>query len=144
MNAYKRKDENSFIYKHMKEKHKESMHEADFNWKIIGQFRKPKSRQLSEAIHINRTPYNERLNHKNEFFKQRINKLGVIREDSEYVCNFCGGKFSQYSDLQNHKDRFHMRYSCENCEYLAFGRDDLQRHNCGNQNNQQIPTSMAN
>ena len=43
----------SWMRKHMIENHNNEMNKCDFSWKVIGKFKKPMLRQLSEAIHIN-------------------------------------------------------------------------------------------
>ena len=50
MRKYQRKDENSFIFKHQVEKH--NSQPANFGMRVVGSFKDPLSRQVTEAVMI--------------------------------------------------------------------------------------------
>ena len=54
--ALRNKSDKSFMHKHIMKEHKGKAHEVDFDWKIVGKYRKPLSRQLAEAIEIEKNP----------------------------------------------------------------------------------------
>ena len=49
-----KKKENSWMNKHIENDHKGEGESVEFEWKILGTFRKPSLRQISEAYHIDK------------------------------------------------------------------------------------------
>ena len=64
MRKYQRKDENSFIFKHQVEKH--NSQPANFGMRVVGSFKDPLSRQVTEAVMI-KNHQGTLLNSKAEF-----------------------------------------------------------------------------
>ena len=64
MKKYQRKDENSFIFKHQVEKH--NSQPANFGMRVVGSFKDPLSRQVTEAVMI-KNHQGTLLNSKAEF-----------------------------------------------------------------------------
>ena len=128
--ALQKKSSHSFMYKHIEKEHDGDCSNVNFNWQVIGKFRKPLERQLSEAIDIKRKPLDENLNSKNEFYRQNLNRIILNNEDKPETCGYCSRKFEVWNDLQKHEQFFHTRYQCKNaeCGYLSFGERDLKHH----------------
>ena len=93
---------------------------------VIGKFRKPMVRQLTEAVLINNTPKQELLNLKNEYFKNKVDHLQISNEDC--ICKKCGLKCNNKDELFDHIRGFHQRFKCDYCEYTSFGSKDLKFH----------------
>ena len=85
-------------------------------------------RQLNEAISIENQSIGERLNSKNEYFHQDIRKFGLNKMDNSHQCNYCNKQCETVSDLHQHERAFHIRYSCQSCDYKSFGERDLKSH----------------
>ena len=125
--ALRRQCETNFMYKHVKEEHNGNLHDIQFEWKVIGQYPKPLSRQLSEAIHIEHKKEDENLNSKNEYFRQNIQRIG-LNQDMDQQCGYCGRCFVKIEELENHEKAIHTRYTCKECDYKSFGTSDLKIH----------------
>ena len=124
---YNKSDKN-FMNKHIMEAHAGNVQEVVFDWKIIGQYQKPLSRQLAEAINIDKKSKEESLNSKHEYFKHSIKKLELNQGENKEECAYCGRKFKKIEDLQTHETEFHMEKKCQHCEYIGIGQKDLTYH----------------
>ena len=71
------KKERSWIYKHIQKEHNGNMDLVEFKWKVIGSFRKPLTRQITEAVKIRNDEGPQNLNTKHEFNAQRKIKLSL-------------------------------------------------------------------
>ena len=80
----------SWMRKHIREDHEDKCSKCDFSWKVIGTFKKPMLRQLSEAIHINNTEKKSLMNLKNEYFKNSIESMKIANQKEEIQCDQCG------------------------------------------------------
>ena len=69
MKKYQRGDESSFIHKHQAEKHDSKP--AKFEMKVVGSFKDPMSRQITEAVMI-KNHQGTLLNSKAEFHQPSI------------------------------------------------------------------------
>ena len=69
MKKYERKDENSFIFKHQRDSH--SSQPANFGMRVVGSFKDPLSRQVTEAVMI-KNHQGTLLNSKAEFHQPPI------------------------------------------------------------------------
>ena len=69
MKKYERKDENSFIFKHQRDRH--SSQPANFGMRVVGSFKDPLSRQVTEAVMI-KNHQGTLLNSKAEFHQPPI------------------------------------------------------------------------
>ena len=127
-NAFNNKSEKSFMHKHVLEAHEGNSHDVVFDWKIVGQFQKPLTRQLAEAIKIDNKPKQESLNSKYEYFKHSVKKLELNQQDNKEECAYCGRKFKKLEDLQTHETDFHMKHKCQNCDYIGIGKKNLLYH----------------
>ena len=78
MNKLRRKEENSFMYKHQVEKHGGT--DVDFQMKVVKKFKDPLSRQVTEAVLI-KNHRGELLNSKTSF----INHIYIVRIRSEII-----------------------------------------------------------
>ena len=125
--AMKNKNTNSWMFKHLKNYNGGDVSKADFKWKVIGSFKKPILRQLSEAIEIDNAKDEESLNLKNEYFANKIRKLEVS-ESKKYQCNYCSQHQQNYATLMIHIEDHHKKYKCENCEDTVYGRKALMYH----------------
>ena len=76
----------SWMKKHIVEEHEGK--QSDFVWNVIKGFRKPLTRQLTEAVCIKETDKNEVMNLKTEYFSNETN--GVTLNKKEYTCKGCG------------------------------------------------------
>ena len=102
--------------------------EVQFEWGIVGKFPKPLTRQLNEAICIEKKTDDQNLNSKYEYFKQNIRRIDINKEENEVQCEFCSRIFRKVSELEDHEKYVHIRYKCTNCSYLSFGEKDLVEH----------------
>ena len=123
------------MHKHIQNEHAGDGENITFNWKVIGTFQKPLTRQLFEAIHIDKKANNVNLNSKCEYFKHNIQKIGMT--EGEYQCNYCGRVFRMMSELKIHEKSVHTRFQCKQCKYLSFGEIDLTHHLKSQHNNTQ-------
>ena len=118
----------SWMRKHMMESHNNDINKCDFSWKVIGKFKKPMLRQLSEAIHINNTDNNKLLNLKNEYFKNNIENMKMVTDSPDYTCRNCSRKLASREELSIHMIDFHEKFTCQQCKYEAFGKIDINLH----------------
>ena len=116
------------MHKHIMIEHEGKAHEVEFDWKIVGKYRKPLSRQLAEAIEIDKKPKDSNLNSKNEYFRHSVKKISLSNSDGKEDCAYCGKKLNGIEDLQIHEKDFHTRQKCSKCEYVSVGQKDLQYH----------------
>ena len=65
------------MYKHIKEKHSDEENKVKFDMRISGRFKNPMTRQLDEAIRIQKTPTNALLNSKKEFYGPAIQRKAL-------------------------------------------------------------------
>ena len=72
MNKLRRKEENSFMYKHQVEKHGGT--DVDFQMKVVKKFKDPLSRQVTEAVLI-KNHRGELLNSKAEFHQPPLVRI---------------------------------------------------------------------
>ena len=72
MNKLRRKEENSFMYKHQVEKHGGT--DVDFQMKVVKKFKDPLSRQVTEAVLI-KNHRGELLNSKAEFYQPPLVRI---------------------------------------------------------------------
>ena len=80
--------------------------------KLLGKFKKPLPRQLTEAIKIdNKTKY-ESLNTKTEYFQHTTKRLGIEGREDKEECAFCGRKFGRINDSLKHEQEFHTKHTC--------------------------------
>ena len=90
--ALRNQDEKSFMNKHIVKEHGGKPDEVEFDWKIIGKFKKPLSRQLTEAIRIDKKSKDDNLNSKNEYFRHTVKRISLSNSDSKEECGYCGKK----------------------------------------------------
>ena len=114
--------------KHVMIEHEGNHEGIEFDWKIVGKFKKPLPRQLTEAIKIDNKTKDESLNSKTEYF-HHTTKRSVIegREDKE-ECAFCGRKFGRINELQKHEEDFHTKHTCTICGDELFGMKSMLYH----------------
>ena len=131
-NAMRNKNTNSWMYKHIEKEHNGKTDEADFKWKVIGSFKKPMLRQLSEAIEIDNTEDEECLNLKSEYFSHKINRLEMVQEvknkNKPLQCNYCSQAQTSFESLKQHIEDFHKRFKCKTCDHNTFGKKGLKYH----------------
>ena len=116
----------SWMRKHQKNEHENEGEICDFEWNVIGQFKKPLRRQLCEAVLINNTKKSELLNTKCEYFSNRIGKVELVSERTH--CKSCGRMFTSQEELLEHMKAVHERFQCEQCSYISFGDRDMKQH----------------
>ena len=134
LNDLKHKRERSWMWKHIKNEHKsKNPQDITFNWKVSGKLRKPLERQMTEAVNIARAKPNEVLNSKTEYNFHSIKRLKIQNNSQDFQCFECSGKFKMKNELKIHYEINHMRIICENCDYVAFGKRDYERHNTAHQ-----------
>ena len=126
-NALRNQNQNSFMHKHIQKEHENNPENVSFSWKVIGQFKKPLSRQLFEAIKIDKKEESVNLNSKSEYFRHNMKK--IIINNSDFQCNSCARKFQADNELKVHEQMVHTRLKCKSCNYISFGEYDLQNHN---------------
>ena len=128
--AYSNKSDKSFMHKHVMKEHEGNSNGIIFDWKISGKFKKPLSRQLAEAVKIDKKAKDVNLDSKNEYFSQSVKRLGLAKDDDKEKCGYCGRKFPTIEELQTHEQEFHTEYRCkrEKCEYTSIGLKDLKYH----------------
>ena len=114
--------------KHIIQAHEGNPDGVIFDWKVVGKFQKPLSRQLAEAIRIDNKPKEESLNSKAEYFKHSTRRIGFIESEDKEQCTFCGRKFTKIENLQTHEVQFHTQSKCHYCEYVAIGSKDMTYH----------------
>ena len=119
---------NSWMRKHIESEHENIRSKCEFEWKVMGAFRKPMQRQLSEAIYIQNTNPTEILNLKSEYFSNNINGLELTNHTRKLTCKSCGSKFDHQNQLEGHVTAVHKTYACPKCSYISFGDRDLQNH----------------
>ena len=115
------------MLKHMQTDHDKDVKNVEFTWNVLGKFRKPMRRQLTEAIHIEKAGKNA-LNLKNEYFKVNMNTIKLSNKEEEFVCNKCSRTFEDVKSLLDHKRVTHDRVKCQKCNFISFGSKDLERH----------------
>ena len=114
------------MYRHIQEEHEGNIQNAELECGRSGSV-KPVERQLSEAINIEKTSTTECLNSKMEYFHHNVKKIGLSGEEKR-ECKYCGRKFTFEKDIESHEKLFHIRYKCQDCEYLSFGEYDMKLH----------------
>ena len=119
----------------MLREHNGDMENIVFDWKVIKKFQKPLSRQLKEALCIEKKDKSVNLNLKSEYFKNNTCKL--ILNKAEYTCDKCSRIFDNAKNLQVHDNDMHRRVPCksEDCKYIAFGEKDFRYHEKSEHNN---------
>ena len=65
---------------------------------------------------------------KKEYFHHNVRKIGLNDEEKTFQCDYCSRKFESVFELENHEKHVHIRYKCKKCDYLSFGKRDLQDH----------------
>ena len=110
------------MYKHIQKEHNGNIDVADFQWKVLGSFKKPMLRQLSEAIEIDNTEDEECLNLKSEYFSHKIKRLEIIQEAKQIKCNYCSQAQIGFESLKQHIEDFHKRFECQTCDHKTFGK----------------------
>ena len=126
--AMKNQEKHSFMYKHMMKEHGDDVTNVEFDWKVLSKHQKPLQRQLAEAIQIDKKSPEVNLNSKNEFFKQSIKRIEIVKEGFKEQCEYCSRKLNNLKELENHEIDFHIKFDCKKCDYNAFGRKDLSVH----------------
>ena len=126
--ALKNKSEKSFMLKHVIQDHEGDSTGVTFDWKIKGKYQKPLSRQLAEAILIDKKSKDVNLNSKTEYFSHSVKGIGLYSAGDKEECGYCGRKFTKIDDLQNHEEDFHTKIKCNVCEYISYGKKDLLYH----------------
>ena len=120
------------MHKHVLKNHKGNSDVVIFDWKIKGKYKKPLSRQLAEAILIDKKSTNMNMNSKNEFFSHSVKRIGLNSAGNNEECGYCGRKFAKLDDLQQHEKDFHTKMKCNACEYNSVGKKDLEYHTKSN------------
>ena len=126
--ALNSKSEKSFMYKHALKEHNGNTDRFVFDWKVLGKFQKPLSRQLAEAIEIDSKAKEVSLNSKSEYFQHSVKRLQLNDHENKEECTYCSRKFQKVEDLQTHETDFHTKHKCNTCEYIAIGLKDLSYH----------------
>ena len=126
--ALRNQDEKSFMNKLIVKEHGGKPDEVEFDWKIIGKFKKPLSRQLTEAIRIDKKSKDDNLNSKNEYFRHTVKRISLSNSDSKEECGYCGKKLKNLDDLQIHEKDFHTQQKCPSCSYVSYGQKGLTYH----------------
>ena len=131
INEYKKLNNNSWMFKHVKNEHSGKCDEVKFTWKVLQKHMKPLTRQLHEAVNIDKKKPVENLNSKNEFNGQSVTRIIINNQSFTFDCKICGQIFTSRLEFQQDKEKFHNRKSCESesCDYLSFGQRDLVEHN---------------
>ena len=114
------------MYKHILNEHEGKSHGVNFEWGIVGKFVKPLERQLSEAICIEKTPMQESLNTKQEYFHHNVRRIGF--NENEHQCNYCSRRVQSVVELEKHENHVHIRLNCNKFDYVSFGKRDLKEH----------------
>ena len=73
------------MHKHVLKNHKGNSDVVIFDWKIKGKYKKPLSRQLAEAILIDKKSTNMNMNSKNEFFSYSVTRPEVSEGDPQEI-----------------------------------------------------------
>ena len=115
------------MFKHVNEDHTKTSEKITFDWKVTGRFRKPIERQLNEAVNIQSTKEENRLNSKNEYFSHDLERF-ALSNIKYYQCKKCGLKTNNQEDLEKHEDYVHVETKCVLCDYETFGTRDLKSH----------------
>ena len=118
----------SWMLKHINAEHAGIKEGVEFTWKVIEKHSKPLQRQLKEAVRIKNSKIEESLNSKMEFNGQRIQRVSLEKSQKEFICNICGNSNKTVFELQEHKERFHIRKNCEFCDYIAYGQSGIKEH----------------
>ena len=116
------------MYKHICKDHEGIGTNVEFDWRVLSKHNKPLQRQLAEAIQIDKKASDVNLNSKNEYFKHSNKRIDVVQDTCKEQCEYCGRKFHNLKELENHEIDQHIRYSCKQCQYHSFGRRDLNQH----------------
>ena len=122
------KSEKSFMNKHVTNEHEGNPEGIEFDWKIVGKFKKPLARQLTEAIKIDKKTKDESLNSKTEYFQHTTKRLVIEGREEREECAFCGRKFGKINDLLKHEQEFHTKHTCTICKDEFFGTKSLMHH----------------
>ena len=109
-NDYRNENKKSWMLKHMQKDHNTDAKNVAFTWNVLGKFRKPMRRQLTEAIHIEKAGKNA-LNLKNEYFKVNMKPIKLSNKEEEYICNKYGRTFEDGKSLMDHKRGIHDRFT---------------------------------
>ena len=117
------------MWKHIQREHKnEDTEDISFNWKVSSKMRKPLERQLTESVRIARTAPEESLNSKSEYNNHSLKRLSLYRDKESFQCNECSAIFAQKHELKYHFAINHKRIVCESCDYISFGKRDIENH----------------
>ena len=130
-NVNSRQDK-SWMVKHIMKEHDGNFDEVNFRWKILGSFKKPLTRQITEAVKIKRSKDEVNLNSKTEFNAQRIKKVIIERTKKTYDCKVCGLMATEESQLDKHDVKFHRKVQCIQCEESCFGERAHHEHMTNN------------
>ena len=127
---YLKRNDQSFMYKHVKNEHGGNVTDVKFKFQVIKKFQKPLQRQLYEAKCIEKTPMHENLNSKDEFNGQVLRRLELNHRKNSLNCKICGHQAESSTILAQHEEKFHEKYSCDydQCEYISYGKRDLEEH----------------
>jgi len=82
--------------------------------------------RFSQVIH-----YLAMKEEKMDFRKYVVPIEFLSHEEDKFECNICGKSYLKEINLVDHKRRIHDReknYSCGKCEYSAFRKDEVLRH----------------
>ena len=124
----------SWMYKHIKKEHNGNMDQVKFKWKIVGSFKKPLTRQLTEAVKIRNNNGVQNLNTKHEFNAQRVNKIVIENSNPKpkFYCHVCGLLSESESERDKHDMKFHRKVKCDVCNSDFYGKWALQDHTKNN------------
>ena len=100
----------------------------NFKWTVLGSFRKPLTRQITEAVKIRGNQGQQNLNSKNEFNAQKVQKIVIERSKPKYDCSVCGRLFESEREKEQHEVKFHRVLVCEICKETVYGERALQEH----------------
>ena len=76
--------------KHIAKDHKGEDDPVKFEWKVLGVFKKPHLRQISQAYHIDRKIDMENFNSKKEFNGKNLKLIRIEKKSASFTCNICG------------------------------------------------------
>ena len=125
------KNKNSWMLKHIMLEHGGQKEGVKFSWRVLRKHDKPLQRQLHEAVRINNKSEDENLNSKSEYNGQRINRISLSSNRTQFNCDTCGHGFNSYIEKDRHTRKFHMRIDCSynGCDYISFGESGKEEHN---------------
>ena len=116
------------MFLHVKKEHNGDTKNVKISFKVLRKHRKPLERQLDEAVNINRKKPAENLNTKYEFNSQNLNKMRLERLKESFQCNTCAASFETKAEVNNHKEKFHIKKNCAPCNHECFGQSGFDEH----------------